>query len=159
MARKSAQELLEELEAQFHAAQKKMMDIKDSYLANHQKEYENARASYHSQRKKLEQASKKVAKEAAKFRKSGTKTAQNQLKKARAAAVILAEALSEASGIMTTAQDQLKSARPFEKKLAARARALAAFEKEWEKKQIAAEKAKAVRAKKRKEAARRKTET
>lgn len=159
MARKSAQELLEELEAQFHAAQKKMMDIKDSYLANHQNEYENARASYHSQRKKLEQASSKVAKEAEKFRKSGTKTAQNQLKKARAAAVILAEALSEASGIMTTAQDQLKSARPFEKKLAARARALAAFEKEWEKKQIAAEKAKAVRAKKRKEAARRKAET
>jgi len=159
MARKSTRKLLEELEEQFHGVQKKMLKIKDNYLASHQKEYDKARASYRSQKQKLEQASSKATREAEKFRKSGTKTAQNQLKKARAAAVVLAEALGEASRIMNTAQDQLKSARPFEKKLAARAKALAAFEKEWEKTQIAAEKAKAERAKKRKAAAKKKTKT
>ncbi len=153
MARKSAQDLLEELEAQFHGVQTKMMKARDSYLANHQKEYEQARASYQGQKKKLEQASSRVARDAEKFRKSGTKVAQNQLKKARAAAVVFAGALGEAGRIMTTAQDKLNSARPFEKKLAARARALAAFEKDWDKKQEAAETAKMNRAKKRKTAA------
>jgi len=159
MARKSAQDLLEELEAQFHSVQTKMMKAKDSYLANHQKEYEKARESYQRQRKRLEQGSKKVAREAEKFRKSGTKAAQNQLKKARAAAIVLGEALSEAGGIMTTAQDKLNSARPFEKKLAARAKALLDFEKEWEKKEKAAEKAKTSRAKMRKNAAKKKAKT
>ena len=159
MARKSAQDLLEELEAQFHGVQTKMMKARDSYLANHQKEYEKARAGYQSQKNKLEQATSRVARDAEKFRKSGTKVAQNQLKKARAAAVVFAGALGEAGRIMTTAQDKLSSARPFEKKLAARARALAAFEKDWEKKQKAAETTKTSRAKKRKTAAKKKAKT
>ena len=57
---------------------------------------------------------------------------------------------------MATAQDKLSSAKPFEKKLAARAKALAVFEKEWEKKQEAAERARVDRAKKRKIAAKKK---
>ncbi len=41
----------------------------------------------------------KAAKDADKLARKGTKAAQNQLKKARAAAVVLTEALSEARGI------------------------------------------------------------
>jgi hypothetical protein len=57
---------------------------------------------------------------------------------------------------MSTAKEKLSSARPFEKKLAARAKALAVFEKEWDKKQKLAEKAKAKRAADRKKAAKNK---
>ena len=51
---------------------------------------------------------------------------------------------------MKTAQDKLNTAKPFQKKLAARAKALADFEREWSKKQRIAEKAKVERTKKRK---------
>ena len=89
MARKSTQDLLDELEEQFLSVQKRIMTSKDRYLANHEKDYEKARDAYHKEKKKLEAASKRVKKEAEAVRKSGTKTAQNQLKKARAAAALL----------------------------------------------------------------------
>lgn len=149
MTRKSTQDLLDELEEQFVIVQKKIMSSKDKYLANHQQDYEKASTAYGKEKKKLEAASKRVKKEAEAFRKSGTKTAQNQLKKARAAAVLLGDALMEAKDIMNTAQDKLNTAKPFQKKLSARAKALAEFEKEWDKKQTAAEKAKADKARKR----------
>ena len=53
---------------------------------------------------------------------------------------------------MTTSQSRLKVAKPFQKKLAARAKVLEAFEKDWEKKQ----KAEALAAAKRAAAARKK---
>ena len=150
MARKSAQDLLDELEKQFHAIQNKMTQSRSSYVANHQNDYQKARQQYQKQKKKLEDATRRVGKEADNFRKTGTKVAQNQMKKAAAAAAILGEALGEAKGIMTTAEDNLNSAKPFDKKLKARSKALAAFEKDWDKKQKDAEKAKQARAKKRK---------
>ena len=64
MARKSTQDLLDELEEQFLSVQKRIMTSKDRYLANHEKDYENARDAYHKEKKKLEAASKRVKKEA-----------------------------------------------------------------------------------------------
>ncbi len=104
----------------------------------------------------MDEASKKVARDASKLGKSGSRAAQNQLKKTRAAAALLGEALGEARDIMATAQGKLSTAKPFEKKLAARAKALAAFEKDWGQKEKAAEKAKTDRAKKRKVEAKKK---
>lgn len=153
MAKNRAKELLEELEDQFHGIQSKMSKVKENYIAKHHKDYERAQTRYQRAKKKLDEARKRVARDAGKLGKSGTKAARNQLKKTRAAAVLLGEALVEAKDIMKTAQGKLNTAKPFEKKLVARAKALAAFEKDWEMKQIAAEKAKADRAKKRKVAA------
>lgn len=159
MTQNKAQELFHELEEQFHGIQSKISKAKDSYLASHRKDYEKAQASYQRTRKKLEEARKKVARDATRFGKSGTNAARHQLKKTQAAAVLLGEALAEAKDIMTTAQEKLDTVKPFEKKLAARAKALAAFEKDWERKKKAAEKAKTARARKRKAAAKkRKTE-
>ncbi len=104
----------------------------------------------------MDDASKKVARDASRLGKSGTQAAQNQLKKTKAAAALLGESLGEAKDIMATAQGKLSTAKPFEKKLAARAKALAAFEKDWDQKQKAAEKAKVDRAKKRKSEAKKK---
>ncbi len=142
--------LLEELENQFHAIQTKILKARDDYLANHEKEYNKARSGYEKTRKRGAQARKKVAREAEKARKSGTVKAQNQLKKARAASVVLSGALAEAKNIMFTAEDKLKSAKPFDRKLSARAKTLAAFEKEWEKKQTEIAKKRTQAAKKRK---------
>lgn len=150
MARKSAQDLIDELEKQFHLIQDKMGRARRGYLSDHQKEYEKARYSYRNQKAKLEKATKKVSSDVERFRKSGTKVAQNQIKKAKAVATLLGDALGEAREIMNTAQSKLNSAKPFDKKLKARARALAAFERDWEKKQKDAEKARQDRTKKRK---------
>jgi hypothetical protein len=152
MTKESKNHMVEELESQFHSIHSKLVKAKDSYLSKHQKDYERARKTALKTRKKLDQARKKAAELAAQASKSGNRTAQNQLKKAKAAAVILGEAFREASEIMSTAEDKLKAVKPFEKKLTARAKALAAFEKEWQQKQLAAEKARQKRA-----AARRKT--
>jgi hypothetical protein len=48
---------------------------------------------------------------------------------------------------MTTAEDKLHAAKPFDKKLAARAKVLARFEKDWDKKAKTEAAAKAKRAK------------
>lgn len=156
MSQNKAQELLEDLENQFHGIQSKILKAKNTYLANHHKDYEKAQLKYNRARKKLDEARKRVAKDAAKLGKSGTQATRNQLKKTRAAASLLGEALGEARNIMSTAQGKLNTAKPFEKKLAARAKALAAFEKEWEVRLKAEEKAKADQARKRKAAAKKK---
>ena len=46
MVNKKARLLLEELEEQFHGVQQKIMKSRDSYLANHKKDYEKAKAGY-----------------------------------------------------------------------------------------------------------------
>ena len=48
---------------------------------------------------------------------------------------------------MVTAQDKLHAAKPFDRKLAARAKVLAQFEKDWDKKMKAETAARAKRAK------------
>lgn len=156
MARKSARDLLDELEKQFHHVQDKMNKVTRGYLSDHQKEYKKARDTYRNQKGKLANATKKVSSDVERFRKSGTRVAQNQIKKARAVATVLGEALGEAREIMNTAQSKLNSAKPFDKKLKARARALAAFERDWEKKQKDAGKARQDRTKKRKVATKKK---
>ncbi len=156
-AQKKAQEVMHDLEEQFQSLQTKLTNAKDDYIHSHRNDYEGAKKGYQRQKKKLDAATAKVAKGAERARKTGTRSAQNQLKKANAAAAVLRGALGEARAIMTTAQDKLNTAKPFEKKLAARAKALAAFERDWEKKEKAAEKATAERAKKRKSAAKKKT--
>lgn len=158
MSQNKAKELLEELEGQFHSIQSKIGKAKDSYLAKHHKEHQTAQLKYQRAKKKVDDASKKVARDASKLGKSGSQAAKNQLKKTRAAASLLGEALGEARDIMATAQGKLSTAKPFEKKLAARAKALAAFEKDWDQKEKAAEKAKTDRAKKRKAATKKKAE-
>ncbi|HJN52919.1 MAG: hypothetical protein QGI68_01430 [Pseudomonadales bacterium] len=156
MVNKKARHLVEELESQFSSLQGKIGKAKDTYIANHQKDYDRARRSVEISRKRLNSARKSAAGAAEKFSRTGSLAAQYQLKKARAAAVLLGESLMEAKEIMSTAKEKLSSARPFEKKLAARAKALAVFEKEWDKKQKLAEKAKAKRAADRKKAAKNK---
>ena len=66
---------------------------------------------------------------------------------------LLADSAVEAKQIMATAEGKLKTAKPFEKKLAARAKALEAFEKDWAKQEVAKEKQKVKRAIARKKAA------
>lgn len=156
MANATTKHLAEELEAQFHAIQSKIGRAKDSYLAKHHKDYDRAKASVQAARNKLAQAQAKLRKTTEQATKSSSDTAQNQLKKAGAALQVVRASLSEAREIMATAEEKLDSAKPFEKKLAARAKALAAFERDWEKKLKAAEKAKAQRAAARKKAAREK---
>ena len=147
MSRKK--DLLNELDEQFNKIQNKILTAKDNYLSAHQKDFENAHEAWQRQKENLEAATNKVTKEVEELRESGAKEAIIQVKKARAVAVLLRDSLSEASAIMKTGKEELTSAKPFDKKLVARARALAAFEKEWEKKQKAAEKARLARNKKR----------
>ena len=142
MPKKSAKDLLVELEEQFVTIQKKITQTKERYLEGHQKEYDATRSAYRRKRKKFQEASKKVREKAEAARKSGSTRAKNELKKAKAAASLLKDAILEAAEIMKTAQDKLNTAKPFQKKLAARAKALADFEREWSKKQRIAEKAK-----------------
>ena len=153
MIQKRARHLVEELESQFSSLQTRITMAKDSYIANHQKDYDRARKGVESTTTKLNNARKSAAGAAERFSRTGSEAAQNQMKKARAAAGLMGDALVEAKEIMSTAEENLKSAKPFEKKLAARAKALAAFEKEWDRKQALAEKAKAKRAADRKKAA------
>ena len=152
MPKRSAKDLLVELEEQFLNIQKKISNSKEKYLESHQKEYEYTRSAYRQKKKKLDAATKKMRENAETARKSGSNRAKNELKKAKAATVLLGNAILEAAEIMKTAQDKLNTAKPFQKKLAARAKALSDFEKNWEKKQRAAEKAKLDRIKKRKTA-------
>lgn len=126
--------LAEELEKQFHVLQKKLTKARNSYLAVHRKEVAAARERMQGLQSQLAKARKKAAKAAVDARRSGTKSAKNQLKKARAASLLLADSLTEARDIMVTAQSRLHAAKPFDRKLAARARVLAQFEKDWERK-------------------------
>jgi colicin import membrane protein len=150
MANENKSHIVEELETQFLALHKKIIKAKDNYIANHQKDYDKAKSSAQRLGVKFDKARTQASKATTHASKSGSAAAQNQLKKAKAAAIVMGEAAKEAREIMSTAEDKLKAAKPFEKKLAARARALAAFEKDWQKKQDDAEKAKQKRAAQRK---------
>lgn len=143
-----ARHLVEELEEQFHHVQHRLGKARADYVANHKKELDGAREKLNSVQKQLTKARTKAAKAAVDARKAGTKAARNQLKKARAASLLLAESLKEAKGILVTAQSNLHAAKPFDRKLAARAKVLAQFEKDWEKKIQAESAAKTAKAKK-----------
>jgi len=139
--------LVDELDRKFHLLQAKIGKARDTYLIKHKQEFNAARARVVSIQSKLLKARRKAAKAAVEAKKSGTKAAKNQLKKARAASLLLSDSLKEAKGIMVTAQSRLHAAKPFDRKLAARAKVLAKFEKDWDKKVKAETAARAQRAK------------
>jgi len=145
---KASRHLVEDLEDQFHVVQNKISKARDSYLSSHQKEVDAARKKMQTVQKQLIKARKRVAKAAISAKQTGSKTAKNQLKKARAASLLLTESFREARDIMVTKQTRLHAAKPFDRKLAARAKVLAQFEKDWEKKMQAETAARAKRAKK-----------
>lgn len=147
--------MVEELEDQFHSIQSKIGKARDNYVASHQKELANARKKMKAVKTKLSQTKAKAAKAAVRARKSSSKAAEDQLKKTRAASLLLGKSLKEAKTIMLTAESKLHAAKPFDRKLAARAKLLAQFEKDWDKKIKTEAAAKANRAKK--AAAKRKT--
>ncbi len=153
MSNKTVDGILEELEEHFHSFQNRFIKAKDSYIHKHSKEYEQARKKVNSAKKKLDTAKDRAAKATLNVKAKGTKTAHDQLEKAKAAMTIVGEAFGEAKDIMLTAESKLKSAKPFEKKLAARAKALAEFEKEWAKKEEEEEKKKIKQAAERKKKA------
>jgi len=140
--------IVEELEADFHSLQKKIGKARDSYVATHQKELNAAKKQLKAVKKQLAKAKASAAKAGAQAKKSSSNAAHNQLKKARAASLLLGESLGEAKQIMVTAKDRLHAAKPFDRKLAARAKLLAQFEKDWDKKMKAEAIARAARAKK-----------
>ena len=133
-AKDKSRHVVEELEDDFHSLQNKISKARDSYVSSHQKELNAAKKKLKALQGKLSKAKSSAAKAAAKAKKSSSKTAQDQVKKARAASLLLGESLGEAKKIMVTAQDKLHAAKPFDRKLAARARVLAQFEKDWDKK-------------------------
>lgn len=126
--------LVEELEDDFHKLQSRINKARDSYVSSHEKELNAARKKIKSLQKEMAKAKVKAAKATLKAQKSGSKKAKNQLKKARAATLLLGESLSEAKLILSTRQDKLQTAKPFDRKLAARAKVLQQFEKDWAKK-------------------------
>jgi hypothetical protein len=133
-AENSAVHTVKELEQQFHLIQRKLSKARGSYLASHQQEVNAARKNLLRVQVQMGKAREKVARATVDARHNGTSTAKNQLKKARAASLLLTTSLKEAKEIMVTAQSNLHEARPFDRKLAARAKVLAKFEKDWEKK-------------------------
>ena len=161
MATKKAKpHIVEVFERDFHLIHHKMVKAKDHYVATHQKEVQQARKAVKATQKKLDSTRKQVARAAVAAKKSGTRSAENQLKKARAAASLIAKSLGEARDIMKDKEANLKAARPFHRKLAARAKALEAFEKDWARKMHAeatARKKSAAAARKKRAAARKKT--
>lgn len=126
--------IVEVLEKDFHLVHSKIIKAKDHYLATHQKEVKQAKKTVAAAQKKLDRARSQVVKAAAAAKKSGSNAAHNQLKKARAAASLMANSVGEARNIMRDKEANLRAAKPFERKLAARAKALLAFEKAWAKK-------------------------
>lgn len=144
---KKKRHLMEELEEDFHALQRKMGKARDNYLAAHQKELDSAKKKFTSVKNKFVSAKSKAAKAASNAKKTSGEAASNQLKKTRAASLLLGKSFGEAKQIMSTAEDKLHAAKPFDKKLAARAKVLAKFEKEWDKKVKTDSAAKAKRAK------------
>lgn len=146
-AQDKTRHIIHELEDDFHSLQKKISKARDSYVTSHQKEVNAAKKQLKALQKKLTKAKASAAKAAARAKKSGNKAAHDQLKKARAASLLLGDSLGEAKQIMVTAQDKLRAAKPFDRKLAARAKVLAQFEKDWDKKMKAEAAARARRAK------------
>jgi len=73
--------LVEVLEKDFHLVHNKIVKTKDNYLANHEKEYIQAKRAVEATRKKISAAKKQVARLAKAAQKSSSKTAHDQLKK------------------------------------------------------------------------------
>ena len=67
MSQNKAKDLLEELEDQFHSIQAKIAKAKDSYLAKYHKEHQTAQLKYQRTKKKVDDARKKVARDASKL--------------------------------------------------------------------------------------------
>lgn len=153
MTNKTVDHIVHELEDQFHHLQDKIAKAKDDYVKKHDKEYTQALKRVEATKKKFNSSKKKAAKAAIDMKEKGSKAASIQLQKAKAAMILIGESLGEAKDILMTAENNLKSAKPLEKKLAARARALAAFERDWAKKEKEAEKKKLQQAKARKKKA------
>lgn len=146
-AKQSARHLVEELEDEFHSLQSRIGKARSNYVASHQKEIAATRKKIKSLQSQMSKAKKRITKAAVQARKSGTRTAESQLKKARAASLLIGNSLSEAKDILATKQDKLKAARPFDRKLAARAKVLEKFERDWDKKMQAEAASRAKRAK------------
>lgn len=153
MANKKFDHLVEELEEQFHAIHNKLGQARDNYLAKHEKDFDKAKGKVHALSAKLSEEKQRYTDALVAAKKSGSKKAANQLKKAKAAVSLLGSSLTEARAILSTAEDKLNSAKPFDRKLAAREKALKEFEKQWEKKLKDEAAAKAKRAAERKKQA------
>ena len=145
---KPATHPVEELENQFQLIQRKLANSHEHYLISHKEEVLAARERVQQIQVKLRKARKKLARAAVEARTTSTRSAKNQLKKTRAASLLLVDSLQEAKEIMVTAQSKLHAAKPFDRKLTARAKVLAKFEKDWEKKMREEATMKAARAKK-----------
>jgi len=143
-----ARHIVEDLDDDFHSLQRKIGKARDSYVASHQKELAAAKKKLMVVQGKLTKAKASAAKAAARAKKSSSATAKNQLKKSRAAVLLLGKSFTEAKQIMVTSQSKLHAAKPFDRKLAARAKVLAQFEKDWDKKMKTETVARAARAKK-----------
>jgi len=144
----SAKHTIEELEDQFHALQSRIDKARDSYVSSHQKVLAAARRRVKAAQAKLAQTKAKTNRTVLRAKKTGSRAAKDQLKKARAASLLLGKSLQEAKDIMVTARSKLHSAKPLDRKLAARAKVLAQFEKDWERKMKAETTARSNRAKK-----------
>jgi hypothetical protein len=144
----AAKHMVEELEDQFHSIQSKISKARDNYVASHQKELSSARKKMKAVQAQFTKTKAKAAKAAVHAGKTSSRTAADQLKKTRAASLLLGKSLQEAKNIMLTAESKLHAAKPFDRKLAARAKLLLQFEKDWEKKLKAEAVARASRAKK-----------
>jgi|GEM_PF-492797 len=145
---KSTRQRVEKLEDQFQLAHYKLAKARENYLATHKNEVSIAREKMQQIQAKLGKARRKVARATAEARESGSRAASDQLKKAQETSLLLTDSLKEAKEIMVTAQSKLHAAKPFERKLAARAKVLAKFEKDWDKKTKEQVAKKAARAKK-----------
>jgi hypothetical protein len=145
-AKNKSRHIIEELEDEFHSLQGKIGKTRDSYVAGAQKELKAAKKQFKAVQKQLAKTKSGVAKAAAKAKKSSSKSASDQLKKARAASLLLGKSLGEAKEIMVTAKEKLNAAKPFDRKLAARIKVLAQFEKDWDKKMKAEAAARAKKA-------------
>ena len=143
-----ARHIVEVLDDDFHSLQNKIGKARDSYLAGHQKELAAAKKKLKVVQGRLAKARASADKAAARAKKSSSETTKNQVKKSRAAVLLLGKSFTEAKQIMVTSQSKLHAAKPFDRKLAARAKVLAQFEKDWDKKMKAETVARAARAKK-----------
>ena len=134
MANKKFENLIDELEGQFQAVYKKINKAKEDYVSRHEKDFEKAKSTVDQLKKQFDEAKAKSTKAAADAQKTGSKAMQNQWKKTKAAVSLLSTSLKEVRDILATQEENLDSAKPFDKKLAAREKALQAFEKAWAKK-------------------------
>ncbi len=126
--------LLNELEEKFRSLQRKIAKSRKNYLPTHKKEVALARRELRAIQSDLTEARARTARAAVTARRTGTASAQAQLQKAQAARLALAETLGKARERLLLAQRSLHEATPLDRKIAARAKVLEKFERDWEKK-------------------------